>query len=137
MGIRRQPYIQHVYLGFYWLAMSNSMFNPLIYYWMNARFRAYFRALVCSLRMIICQPVSLFRGRRSESKSSLEIGIVPTNRGVVQLEMDHYTTNNRAATSAKTRGGHAQNTRPKNKSYSNYVHVSVPIVSPGGGSRNP
>ena len=35
--IRRQPYIQHVYLGFYWLAMSNSMFNPLIYYWMNAR----------------------------------------------------------------------------------------------------
>lgn len=26
---------QHVYLGFYWLAMANSMFNPLIYYWMN------------------------------------------------------------------------------------------------------
>lgn len=29
--------IQHFYLAFYWLAMSNSMVNPLIYYWMNAR----------------------------------------------------------------------------------------------------
>ncbi len=32
-----KPFILHVYLGFYWLAMANSMFNPLIYYWMNAR----------------------------------------------------------------------------------------------------
>lgn len=30
-------YTQHVYLSFYWLAMSNAMVNPLIYYWMNAR----------------------------------------------------------------------------------------------------
>ena len=32
------PFIQHVYLGFYWLAMSNAMLNPFIYYWMNARY---------------------------------------------------------------------------------------------------
>nr|CAH7754246.1 unnamed protein product [Callosobruchus chinensis] len=30
-------YTQHVYLGFYWFAMSNAMVNPVIYYWMNAR----------------------------------------------------------------------------------------------------
>lgn len=30
-------YVQHVYLGFYWLAMSNAMVNPIIYYWMNNR----------------------------------------------------------------------------------------------------
>jgi tachykinin-like receptor len=30
--------VQHLYLGFYWLAMSNTMVNPLIYYWMNARY---------------------------------------------------------------------------------------------------
>ena len=30
-------HIQHIYLGFYWLAMANAMVNPIIYYWMNAR----------------------------------------------------------------------------------------------------
>lgn len=29
--------LQHVYLVFYWLAMSNSMYNPIIYCWMNAK----------------------------------------------------------------------------------------------------
>ncbi|CAH1101024.1 unnamed protein product [Psylliodes chrysocephalus] len=33
------PYIQDLYLFIYWLAMSNSMYNPIIYCWMNARFR--------------------------------------------------------------------------------------------------
>ncbi|XP_024084871.1 tachykinin-like peptides receptor 86C [Cimex lectularius] len=40
-------YIQHVYLGFYWLAMANAMLNPLIYYCMNQRFRDYFRMAIC------------------------------------------------------------------------------------------
>ncbi|XP_045484854.1 tachykinin-like peptides receptor 86C [Pieris rapae] len=44
-------YIQHVYLGFYWLAMANAMVNPIIYYWMNAKFRSYFRtAILCRWR---------------------------------------------------------------------------------------
>ena len=30
-------YIQEVYLFIYWLAMSNSMYNPIIYWWMNAK----------------------------------------------------------------------------------------------------
>ncbi|XP_075215348.1 tachykinin-like peptides receptor 86C [Lycorma delicatula] len=46
-------YVQHLYLSFYWLAMSNAMVNPLIYYWMNARFRQYFRTAVCEWK--ICQ----------------------------------------------------------------------------------
>lgn len=36
-SILYKKYIQHVYLGFYWLAMANAMVNPIIYYWMNAK----------------------------------------------------------------------------------------------------
>ncbi|XP_043492831.1 tachykinin-like peptides receptor 86C [Polistes fuscatus] len=43
----RRSYVQHVYLSFYWLAMSNSMVNPIIYYWMNNRFRVYFQLIIC------------------------------------------------------------------------------------------
>merc|ERR1712018_269755 len=39
VDITKMPLIQHVYLGFYWLAMANSMINPCVYYWMNSRFR--------------------------------------------------------------------------------------------------
>ncbi|XP_059616176.1 tachykinin-like peptides receptor 99D [Phlebotomus argentipes] len=42
-GITNLPYIQEVYLGIYWLAMSNSMYNPIIYCWMNSRFRRGFK----------------------------------------------------------------------------------------------
>ncbi len=30
-------HIRHIYLSFYWLAMSNTMINPLVYYYMNSR----------------------------------------------------------------------------------------------------
>jgi tachykinin-like receptor len=35
--LTKTNYIQEVFLGFYWLAMSNSMYNPIIYCWMNSR----------------------------------------------------------------------------------------------------
>ena len=30
-------FTQHMFLMFYWLAMSNSCVNPIVYYWMNKR----------------------------------------------------------------------------------------------------
>ena len=37
--IASYKYIQPIFLSFYWLAMSNAMINPLIYYFMNTRYR--------------------------------------------------------------------------------------------------
>ncbi|XP_078047006.1 tachykinin-like peptides receptor 86C isoform X2 [Augochlora pura] len=45
--LTQSSYVQHIYLGFYWLAMSNAMVNPIIYYWMNIRFRIYFQLIIC------------------------------------------------------------------------------------------
>uniref|UniRef100_A0A1A9VSM4 G-protein coupled receptors family 1 profile domain-containing protein n=1 Tax=Glossina austeni TaxID=7395 RepID=A0A1A9VSM4_GLOAU len=42
-AITEAPFIQEIYLLIYWLAMSNSMYNPIIYCWMNSRFRFGFK----------------------------------------------------------------------------------------------
>ncbi|XP_023336238.1 tachykinin-like peptides receptor 86C [Eurytemora carolleeae] len=42
-------YIGDLYLSFYWLAMANSCVNPIIYYWMNSRFREYFNSVLFCL----------------------------------------------------------------------------------------
>lgn len=58
-----KSYTQHLYLGFYWFAMSNAMVNPLIYYWMNARFRQYFNKVICGWKRCL-------RTSRSQSGDS-------------------------------------------------------------------
>ncbi|CAK1598513.1 unnamed protein product [Parnassius mnemosyne] len=41
--VTKYPPIQEIYLAIYWLAMSNSMINPIILYWMNFKFRRGFK----------------------------------------------------------------------------------------------
>ncbi|XP_068614150.1 substance-K receptor-like [Brachionichthys hirsutus] len=41
--IYKEHYIQQVYLAIFWLAMSSTMYNPIIYCCLNQRFRAGFR----------------------------------------------------------------------------------------------
>ncbi|XP_045120407.1 tachykinin-like peptides receptor 99D isoform X1 [Portunus trituberculatus] len=41
--IAHYEFIQETYLAIYWLAMSNSMYNPMIYCWLNNRFRNGFK----------------------------------------------------------------------------------------------
>lgn len=45
--INDSEYAQQSFLVIYCLAMSNSMYNPLVYCWMNSRFRQGFRNVFC------------------------------------------------------------------------------------------
>jgi hypothetical protein len=38
--IYNNKYIPILWLGFHWLSMSNSCYNPIIYLWMSPKFRA-------------------------------------------------------------------------------------------------
>ncbi|CAG9864187.1 unnamed protein product [Phyllotreta striolata] len=60
-------YIQDLYLFIYWLAMSNSMYNPIIYCWMNARFRCGFCRVFSFLPFVNFNPDS---SARSSSKNT-------------------------------------------------------------------
>ncbi|CAG11520.1 unnamed protein product, partial [Tetraodon nigroviridis] len=50
-GLNKQlskwKYIQQVYLSVLWLAMSSTMYNPIIYCCLNGRFRAGFKRVFC------------------------------------------------------------------------------------------
>ncbi|XP_077865510.1 substance-P receptor-like [Saccoglossus kowalevskii] len=54
----KQAHMQHVYMAIYWLAISNSMYNPFIYCWMNDRFRRGFKR---ALRFFPCVRIEPFR----------------------------------------------------------------------------
>ena len=65
-------YIGHIYLGFYWLAMSNTCVNPIIYYWMNRRFRAYFNQVLCCVPNIISKTAKNQWNRQSQSVNKVK-----------------------------------------------------------------
>ncbi|XP_076373168.1 tachykinin-like peptides receptor 86C [Tachypleus tridentatus] len=61
-------YIQPLFLSFYWLAMSNSVYNPVIYYWANKRFKEYFQSVLCCRKNLELptRPNALKRGEKSQ-----------------------------------------------------------------------
>lgn len=49
-----RPFMPIVWISFHWLAMSNSCYNPFIYYWMSNTFKLGFKSLlVC--RCCLCK----------------------------------------------------------------------------------
>ena len=86
-SLTKEPYIAHIYLFFFWLAMANSCVNPIIYYWMNARFRAYFNQAFCclpSLMKMLKQQANM-----SVTKAVPKTGCPHSHSCPVQLNMKY------------------------------------------------
>ncbi|KAJ8318638.1 hypothetical protein KUTeg_003729 [Tegillarca granosa] len=75
--IANQKNIQLAFLVIYWFAMSNSMYNPIIYCWMNAKFRHGFTEVFCCLP---CHPCKQVLNRARQERNLFPSGT-------------HYTTN--------------------------------------------
>ena len=68
-----------------------------IHFHLFCRFRSYTKALVSSVRLACCHPKSLLR--RSYSRSSLDIGVIPFDQNILKVEIhrkyERYSENAR------------------------------------------
>ncbi|XP_055325493.1 tachykinin-like peptides receptor 86C [Sitodiplosis mosellana] len=71
--ITSSNYVPHLFLAFYWLAMANSMVNPIIYYWMNRRFRHYFQKIMCFCCFHLWQQNELLKSETVYMPNSMSI----------------------------------------------------------------
>uniref|UniRef100_A0A3Q3EYC6 Substance-P receptor n=1 Tax=Labrus bergylta TaxID=56723 RepID=A0A3Q3EYC6_9LABR len=114
-----QRYIQQVYLAVMWLAMSSTMYNPVIYYCLNSRFRAGFQQVFCcccaptvakeelelkSPRYLQTQ-VSIFRASRMETVVSTSIP--PAASEQTRSELPSYTYHSEAHVASNGSGSEA------------------------------
>ncbi|CAG9768769.1 unnamed protein product [Ceutorhynchus assimilis] len=115
--ITRSKYIQETFLAIYWLAMSNSMYNPIIYCWMNARFRRGFKQFFSCLPFVHVSPGALTRREVLTSKRRSYSGSPDHNRiirnGTVRVFYNQQTSV-------------AAGTRPSPSSSTNTCYSHVP-----------
>nr|XP_970102.3 PREDICTED: tachykinin-like peptides receptor 99D isoform X2 [Tribolium castaneum] len=90
--ITNSTYIQETYLAIYWLAMSNSMYNPIIYCWMNARFRRGFKQFFSCLPFIHVSPGALTRREVLTSRRRSYSGSPDHNRIIRNGRKDERAT---------------------------------------------
>ncbi|KAH7979990.1 hypothetical protein HPB49_012452 [Dermacentor silvarum] len=70
-GVNNYEHIRYVYFVIHWLAMSHASYNPLIYCWMNSKFREGF----CQLfrRSQLCWPARLRHRHPLRKESAAEV----------------------------------------------------------------
>ncbi|CAK1598509.1 unnamed protein product [Parnassius mnemosyne] len=90
------PHIQEIYLGIYWLAMSNSMYNPIIYCWMNSKFRRGFKQFFWCCGALGNDGLSRHRGFGTEQLDRSLRSLSPSRKNgtsTIRISM-HSTYNN-------------------------------------------
>ncbi|EDW42708.1 GM26156 [Drosophila sechellia] len=97
-------YVQHMYLGFYWLAMSNAMVNPLIYYWMNKRFRMYFQRIICCCCVGLTPPSIRLAEEPADEQETAHTGTQETQpMPQTQLLLSHHSPHPTQPSAAETK----------------------------------
>ncbi|TRY80241.1 hypothetical protein TCAL_12372 [Tigriopus californicus] len=101
--INYSPHIQDIYLAIYWLAMSNAMYNPMIYCFMNSRFRQGFMRVFNFFKRIVC-PMSFSSGSSGtqanvelDTATAFNLEVRPQRNGTI-----HYTAHYRNPNGAQT-----------------------------------
>ncbi|XP_074640313.1 tachykinin-like peptides receptor 99D [Tubulanus polymorphus] len=79
-SITVQQHSQYIYLVIYWIAMSNSMYNPFIYCWMNSRFREGFKFVFRWLPCVKPTPKGKTVGGISGKTPGRSISVTETTR---------------------------------------------------------
>ncbi|XP_078079812.1 substance-K receptor [Mustelus asterias] len=103
-----ESYIQQVYLGLFWLAMSSTMYNPIIYCCLNRRFRIGFkRAFRCCPFVHVSRYDELeltttasFRMTRSSTYTTIRMETTANSR--INSNYDHAEETKREFVSSQT-----------------------------------
>ncbi|KAM4634050.1 tachykinin receptor 1b [Polymixia lowei] len=128
-----QRYIQQIYLAIMWLAMSSTMYNPIIYCCLSGRFRAGFQQVFCccpcgpaglneelelkSTRYLQTQ-VSMYRASRMEASVSIVLqpaeepqhtAVLPVCPPLSQPPLEHTSNGSTSKTFTKPSPGELEN----------------------------
>ncbi|XP_076361629.1 RYamide receptor-like [Tachypleus tridentatus] len=76
-------HIQYIWFICHWLAMSHASYNPIIYCWMNSKFRNGFRQIFCLLfPSVRSSRVRHYRGRKNLRRTSTSVRTTNFNESV-------------------------------------------------------
>jgi hypothetical protein len=93
-------HIQFVWIGAHWLAMSNCCYNPIVYCWMNSKFRQGFKYV---LRWCPCVHYNVDQKSDANQMTRMHMSYVSTVRPSVP--QSPYSTHLRQNLLPKSAGG--------------------------------
>ncbi|KAL3877871.1 hypothetical protein ACJMK2_035515, partial [Sinanodonta woodiana] len=121
-SIPYMAYTQQLYLVIFWLAMSNSMYNPMIYCWMNSKFREGFIRVFC---WCSCRPCKNVRSRLRFRRTLFPAGVTTmsekySDRNGSLMTMTEYVDETTASI-LRSSSKHRNKKEKHSNSYSDYV----------------
>ncbi|RWS22965.1 tachykinin-like peptides receptor 86C [Leptotrombidium deliense] len=89
--VSSKPIVQHIYLSFYWLAMSNSSLNPLIYALLNRSLTIYVYSFLKYFKSVLCCIKMKRKNERVRSCNTTGRTMKNTNTETTEYDLNVYT----------------------------------------------